>query len=77
MAHQRGRSGSDIHSEINSRGAYDQMRHKSTAELSEELDSKIAQIRQKYAEYTKSSISNSRIREQEPRILKNNFFDEN
>lgn len=32
------------------------MRHASTAELSEELDHKIAQIRQKYAEYTKSSL---------------------
>lgn len=72
----RGRSSSDVNVD-GSRlvGDYDKLRHTSAAELSEELDNKIAQIRKKYMEYTQNGIRGSRIRDPEPRV--NNYFDEN
>ena len=39
---------------------YDRLRHTSAIELSEQLDNKIAAIRQKYSEYTKNNLSISR-----------------
>ncbi len=65
----RGRSNSnlDCHNDIKNNaeqkrlfGNYDRLRHTSAMQLSEELDSKIAAIRQKYSEYTKTQLTNSR-----------------
>lgn len=35
-------------------GNYDRLRHTSAAELSQELDNKIAAIREKYSQYSKN-----------------------